>query len=157
MKYGSHLPILTKIVEKTNGPILELGIGLYSTPYLYWKCFNDKRKLTSYENLAEWLKYFRDSHTDFHTIELIDDWKKMEYKDFYDIAFIDHEPFEERIVSVKKLANKAKYIILHDSDPEAEHLNHYSEIYPLFKYRYDYHKAKPFTTVLSNFVDLKDL
>jgi len=158
MKYGSHLPILSKLVDKTDGPILELGVGLYSTPYLHWACFSKKRNLTSYENMASWLKYFRDCRTANHTIDVIEDWKKMDYGDkFYDIAFIDHEPFEERIISAKKLANNAKYIILHDSDPESDHLNHYSEIYPLFKYRYDYHQAKPFTTVLSNLVDLKDL
>lgn len=158
IKYASHLPVLAKIVGKTKGPILELGIGIYSTPYLHWICFPKKRKLTSYENVEGWIRYFKDCRNDFHDIKLIDDWNKLEIDQFYDIALIDYEPGNQRHIAAKKLANNVKYIILHDSEPENDSTYKYSEIYPLFKYRFDYTSYnKAHTTVLSNFVDLKNL
>jgi preprotein translocase subunit YajC len=54
--YGSHLPILIKLVEMTDGPILELGSGLFSTLFLHWACFLKKRKLVSYDNDEEFYK-----------------------------------------------------------------------------------------------------
>lgn len=157
IKYGSHLPVLSKIVEVTKGPILELGMGLYSTPYLHWTCFPTKRELTSYDNNERWIRYFRDSRRDFHKIELITDWDTLEINTFWDIALIDHAPNARRSVEAKRLANNAKYIILHDTEPEHDHLYGYSDIYHLFQYRCNYTKASPNTTVLSNFVNLKKL
>lgn len=157
IKYGSHFPILTKLVEITDGPILELGVGIYSTSYLHWACFPTKRKLYSFESAEGWIRYFKDCQSDFHEVIFIDDWDKLEINKFWDIAFIDHDPNERRHIEVKRLANNAKYIILHDSEPEHDSKYKYSEIYPLFKYRFDYTLCKPYTTVLSNFVDLKNL
>lgn len=113
--------------------------------------------MTSYDNVEVWIRYFRDCRADFHDVKFIDDWDKLVIDKFWDIAFIDHEPYERRKVEAKRLSNNAKYLILHDSDPESEPLHKYSEIYPFFKYHFDYTLAKPYTTVLSNFVDLKNL
>lgn len=157
IKYGSHLPVLTKIVGMTKGPILELGIGLYSTPFLHWACSPTKRKLTSYDSAEGWIRYFRDCRTDFHEVNLITDWDKLEINNFWDIVLIDHAPDIRRGVEAKRLANNAKYVILHDSELGHDALYKYSEAYPLFKYRFDYTTAYPHTTVLSNFADLSDL
>ncbi len=156
IKYGSYLPILTKIVEMTDGPILELGIGLYSTPYLHYACLPTKRPLVSYENSPEWVRYFRDCRNDFHEINFIEDWDKLSTNTFFDVAFVDHGPPLRRSIEAKKLINFTKYIILHDSEPENDQHYKYSEIYPLFKYRYDYKDSFPHTTVVSNFIDLSD-
>ena len=47
---GSHLPVLIKMVLMTDGPILELGTGFFSTPVLHWLCAEKKRKLVSYDS-----------------------------------------------------------------------------------------------------------
>ncbi len=156
LRYGSHLPVLTKIVQKTKGPILELGIGLYSTPFLHYACLPTKRRLVSYDNTEGWIRYFRDARADFHEINFIDDWEKFTTEDFWDIALIDHHPGERRSLEAKKLAHKAKYLILHDSEPENDKNVRYSDIYPLFKYRFDYSACLPHTTLVSNFVNLKN-
>ena len=57
--WGSHLPILIKLVGETTGDILELGIGLYSTPFLHWSCFPNKRKLVSYESAEGYIKLLK--------------------------------------------------------------------------------------------------
>ena len=151
IKYASHLPVLTRLLPTTTGPVLELGIGLYSTPYLHWICSASRRQLTSYDSDPKWIRYFRDAKSDIHEVALIDDWDKMPIDMFWDIAFIDHAPDHRRSIEAKRLANNAKYLILHDTEPEVDSLYGYSQIYPLFKYRYDYTLAKPYTTILSNF------
>src|SRR3990167_10171681 len=116
IRYGSHLQVLTKLVQMTDGPILELGIGLYSTPYLHYACLPAKRSLTSYESDPGWMRYFRDfNRSDFHKVHLIEDWDKLEINQLWDIAFVDHSPDPRRSVEAKRLANHAKYIILHDT------------------------------------------
>jgi len=126
IKYGSHLPVLTKLVNITTGPILELGIGLYSTPYLHWICKSTKRQLTSYESEPGWIKYFRDCRDEFHSLNLIADWDTLDVNDFWDIAFVDHAPDSRRKTEARKLINNAKFIVLHDSNPENDTLYRYS-------------------------------
>ena len=80
----------------------------------------------------------------------------MEILELWDIVLIDHSPDKRRGIEAKRLANNAKYIILHDSEPDKDKLYQYSKAYPHFKFRYDYTEAYPNTTVLSNFVDLEN-
>ena len=75
----------------------------------------------------------------------------------WDVVLIDQTPDLSRKETAKKLANKANYIIVHDSNPEHERIYRYSEIYPLFKYKRVWDKDDRHATVLSNFVDLEDL
>jgi len=154
IRYGSHLPVLTKIVNLTTGPIIELGVGLYSTPYLHYACYGSKRQLVSYDNSDGWIRYFRDCRSDFHEINLITDWDKLQINDGADIVFVDHLPDFRRAVEAGRFANHAKFVILHDSEPQNDQHVRYSTIYPLFKYRFDYTACLPHTTVLSNFIDL---
>lgn len=141
----------------TDGPILEVGGGLFSTPFLHWDCFPQKRELVTYENSPEWFNILRKYRTDFHNIILVDSWDDMPIERYWEIAFIDHAPAERRKVEIARLANFARYIIVHDSDKRTETLYGLEEIYPLFKYRYDYTGAKPNTVILSNFIDLNKL
>ena len=54
MKYwphwASHYPLLIKVMQITSGDVLELGMGMASTPLLHWLCFDTGRNLISYEN-----------------------------------------------------------------------------------------------------------
>jgi hypothetical protein len=43
---------------KTDGDVLELGLGVFSTPYLHYQCILSKRKLVSYENCKPWMDFF---------------------------------------------------------------------------------------------------
>ena len=73
----------------------------------------------------------------------------------WDVALIDHSPSERRVVEIKKLANLVKYMVIHDSDAKKDKEYHYSTIYPLFKYRYDFKDADHNSVLLSNLIDLK--
>jgi hypothetical protein len=154
--YTTHLPVLMKVMDITNGPVLELGIGFYSTPVMHWKCYSAKRKMVSYESSEGWVKYFRHYCSDIHEINHIDDWTKLDVAGMWDVVFIDQDPAEARGLTAKMVAQNAKYVVLHDSDPKRDVYYKYSEVYPLYKYRFDFTEVRPHTTLLSNFVDLKD-
>jgi hypothetical protein len=128
-----------------------MGVGLFSTPLLHYICMETNRELVSYENDNKYLKMSRGFRTDFHKVIFIDDWDKSDILKPWSIAFIDHAPHHRRAVDAGRLANYAEYIICHDSEPQNDMYYLYSTIYSLFKYRFDYTKLFPYTTVLSNF------
>lgn len=158
IRYSTHLPVLMEVMKRTTGDVLELGPGVFSTPVLHWLCQEQKRNLLTIESDKKWLrfcmKYYR---TPYHKFMYVDDWAKSKdaINKEWDVALIDLSPDSERTVAVRRLANLAKYIIIHDADDFQEKHYHYSTIYPLFKYRYNFTEVEPATTVLSNFVDLE--
>ncbi|HLG90830.1 MAG TPA: hypothetical protein VI336_01570 [Candidatus Saccharimonadales bacterium] len=155
-KWGSHLPVLMRIISITDGDVLEMGMGLYSTPYLHWACFN-KRKLVSYDNEPEYFNMNKEYKDALHEVHFVDDWDKADIEKPWDLALIDHGPPERRGEDIMRLANLVKYIIVHDTHWKQDKHYHYKEnVFPFFKYRYDYEEVRPTTTVLSNLVDLKD-
>jgi len=165
--YATHLGPLIACVNKTSGDVLELGVGLFSTPYLHYVCTGSKRNLLSLENDKGWLRHFKSStfmhflyENEYHKLELVDNYEKSPLIDKeWDVALVDQTPDLSRKETVKVLANKAKYIIIHDSndDRHSRNVYRYSEIYPLFKYIRVWDKDDRHATVLSNFVPLKDL
>lgn len=140
----------------TDGPVLELGAGSSSTPLLYWLCKAQGREFVSYENNEKWCKALEE--TIGFCPKFIKDWSDLKVGDIHwSVVLIDHRPAIRRKVSATRLKDYADYIILHDSEPEINKFYRYTDIYSLFKYRYDYKKFKPHTVVLSNFKDLKNL
>ena len=156
--YCSHLPVLIKTLQITNGDVLELGTGLFSTPVIHWLCIPHGRYVYSLEYDPKYLAFVEGFTEPLHKIEAVPDWDwdKVDIEKQWDVVLVDHSPGERRKVEITRLANLAKYIIVHDTDWRNEKHYHYADIYPLFKYRYDYQVMKPRTTILSNFIDLKD-
>lgn len=158
--WGSHIPVLVKLLDITSGPVLELGMGAFSTPLLHSLCQNKDRLLVSYEEGDNYFAMHKPFESPLHQLVHImapEDWGKTKIEDTpWDVAFIDHCA-DRRAADAARLANIAKYVVIHDSDPSNDKYYHYPEIYPLFKYRYDYTKLVPNTTVLSNFVDVTGL
>ncbi len=152
------MPCLLKAFSKTTGDVLELGMGVFSTPYLHYACMLSDRKLVSYENYKEWMQFFIDYKYENknHEINFVEKYSEADTEKPWDIVLIDQTPSTSRNEEIRRLANYAKYIIIHDSNGRHEKEYHYSEIYPLFKYRTVWDKDDRHATVLSNFVDLKD-
>ena len=154
---GSHIPILIKLVQMTDGPVLELGIGYNSTPLLHWLC-GSNRHLVSLEGDEKWVKKFQEYNVDRHIVKHIEDWDKADIDNtHWSVVLIDHRPALRRKVDAERLKDKADYILIHDSEPEINKFYRYTDIYPLFKYRHDYTAVKPNSVVLSNFKDLSNL
>lgn len=158
-KYGSHLPMLLKLLSITDGPVLEMGGGWVSTPVLHWCCVPRRRTLLTLDNDPACYEMLRQYDDSYHTIALVEDWDQADIeREFWDIAFIDHAPAERRKEDIRRLANQAEYVVVHDTDDRQVRKHyHYEDIWALYRYRYDYKGALPSTTVLSNFTELKGL
>lgn len=157
METSTHFPMLIKTVQATEGTILELGTGMFSTPLLHWLCFDKKRRLVSYESYPHYLDFALKFKTDNHEIRHVKDWSKEEFNEHYSVVFIDHsinKRTHTRGDDALRFADKADYIVLHDAGPNSHAKYGYDKIYPFFKYRHDWTGYKVNTTVLSNFKDL---
>ena len=137
LAYGTHLPCLIKALGKTSGDILELGTGIFSTPYLRYQCMLSNRKLVSYENFREWydfmLKYWTSNYN--HEINFIDEYSQAPIDKDWDIILIDQTPDSSRSEEALRLKDRAKYIILHDANPSNYKVTGYDKIYSQFKYK----------------------
>lgn len=158
--YGTHLAPLIQAMSKTDGDVLELGLGVFSTPYLHYQCILSDRKLVSYENDAGWAHFFikYGYENPNHEIKVVDNYDEADIEKKWDVVLVDHSPSARRVVDIKRLANLAKYIIIHDSNDNARSRReyNYASIYPLFKYQTIWDKDNTFATVLSNLVELDD-
>lgn len=158
-KYATHIPMLTRCVSLTtkDQPILELGVG-YSTFILDMMCQLTGQQIFSYENDREWHGKNLDFHTSNHKVIFTDNWDRIDIDSIHwGVALIDHRPALRRRIDAMRLRNNADYIILHDTEPEIERFYRYQSIYKHFKYVFHYTRCKPYTTVLSNFKELKNL
>lgn len=155
--FGTHLAALIKVINLSEGPILECGMGMFSTPFLHFACLEKKRKLVSYDNEQEYFEWYKTFENDYHRVSFVSDWDKIDVGEHWGVVLIDHEPKIRRKEEIKRLAHSADYIVVHDTQMRSNHRYRYNEIYPLFKYRKDFNFEKPFTAVLSNFKDLSNL
>jgi hypothetical protein len=159
LNYATHLPALMRALALTDGPVLELGMGLFSTPYLHYACLLAERYLASYDNNEGWARTFSQygnfSEASHHSIFIVDDWDAVHMEAPWSVALVDHSPSERRVTEIKRLANLARIIVAHDSNGRWENQYHYSTIYPLFRYRTDWTGDGRHAVVLSNFVDLE--
>jgi hypothetical protein len=73
------------------------------------------------------------------------------------VVLVDHNPGPRRKEEVRRLAYNADYIVIHDTNGRNDWYYHFTEVFPLFKYRYDTKGVYPQTTVVSNCKDLKIL
>lgn len=144
--FASFLPVLVRVMSLTSGAVLELGTGIYSTPFLHWACYPKKRELISYENNEQFFRAFQDYQEDFHKVFLAD--KFLPPERHFDVVFIDHFPQADRMVQLERFVKSANYVIVHDVAPE--------DFVGVSKYRFDY-PAEPRTSVFSNFLDVSAL
>lgn len=143
-------------MEITDGPVLELGMGISSTPLLHMLCFDRDRLLVSYEHDQQYANMFRKYRSEAHKFKLVKNWDEVDTKEHkWSVVLVDHKPDERRVVEIQRFA-WVDYLVVHDSEPNNNHIFGYDKIFPLFKYRYDYTKARTHTTVLSNTKDLKE-
>lgn len=157
METSTHFPMLIKVVQNTDEPIIELGSGLFSTPLLHWLCFDTKRDLTTCESYPHYLEFANKFKTDFHNIHFVKDWSEEKFNKHYSVVLIDHSVngrVHTRGDDALRFKDIADYIVLHDAGEEAHEKYGYAEIYPQFKYRHDWTGCYPNTTVLSNTKDL---
>ncbi len=148
--WSTHMPVLIRTVQMTNGPVLELGAGIFSTPLLHWLCAEKDRRLATYESVLKYYRIAKQFKSKTHTIKLVDDWDKININKHWSVAFVDH-PTDRRMKDTLRLKDKADYIILHDTQDSGYR---YDKVWPHFKYIYHWKFCKPWTSVVSNFYEI---
>ena len=154
--WATHISVLTRAFDVSKGDVVEVGTGFFSSTLLDWLCAVFDRKLVSYETNEHWFNIAKRKQSDYHDVIFVKNWDDIPLLDrHWGLAFIDHDPALRRAVDAGRLKDHADYVVIHDSEPQHESIHNYESIYPLFKYRYDYKKVVPWTTVLSNFYSLE--
>jgi len=164
--YGTHMTPLITAVMNTKGDVFEMGCGDYSTPMLHAVCMATNKKLLSTDTSKQWLNLFLDleneNHSFLHVPVYDDDWELNAKPQVWDnignqswgVVFIDHRPGDRRREDIKRFANSAEIIVVHDTEnPDYK----YEEAFVDFTYRYDYCRYQTRTTLVSNSIDVSNL
>jgi hypothetical protein len=119
VKYQSHLPALLACIAVTDGPVLELGVGHFSTPHLHALCGAMGRELVSVEPDEKWRVEFANKYTGpNHTFT--SEWMHPHMRD-WSVAFIDHSPGgANRAAAFKALIEECEFVVVHDAQKDAE-------------------------------------
>lgn len=155
--YSSHMAVLMSLLEKTDGPVLELGAGRYSTPLIHWACAAKQRYVLTLEHSEKYFAYAAQFADTWHKVVLVEDWDKYPLEvptgKKWSLAFVDHEG-PRRGTETKRLADLAEIVICHDTCGRDEKKYGYKEAWPHYKYRYQFQLARPRTSVVSNTIDV---
>lgn len=153
--YASHQPVLMALLKKIENPmVLELGIGFGSSPMLVEMSYYSEH----YETDDSWRYKLMQFDNSMHQFKLVKKYDKYNWFDEeifskqWDIAFVDNAPGESRQSNLLKLADKARFIVCHDTEevykPAA---SDYKWDFSMFKYHYVFKNYNTFTTVVSNY------
>lgn len=157
--YGSHRPLLWEALQATKEskfPILELGAGESSTPFIREYCLYQRRQSVHYDSNKEWAEKMNAKHCPDW------DWIHWFYGQRYSVVLVDESPGEHRKVSIQLFAEypvHSEILIVHDSEPPGWNASDY-KVRPLFsKFKYviddiPKEKGQPWTTALSNTIDV---
>lgn len=150
--WSSHRHLLWPALEATkhlNLPVLELGVGDGSTPFLRQYCRDEGLKLILFDYNKEWAEKYGAIHTNWVGPEFHDLIKK----DIYSVCLVDESPGEHRKGSL--ILVSAAITVIHDSEPIGWNSSDY-QVRPLFS-RFKYvkdleseQKGGAWATALSN-------
>lgn len=155
-RYGTHLVPLLRAVLLTTGDVLELGLGVCSTPALHALCQLQGRRLVTIENNREWYTIGECYASALHQVLYVPEWKDAPIERPWSVALVDHSPDERRAVELGRLAPHAQYLIAHDANRRYWKQYGYDRAFPAFRHRLIYDRDDPATAILSNLVDLKE-
>jgi hypothetical protein len=119
-KWGSFIPALMACAAFVEDPILEIGVGHFSTPLLHAFCVSTGRKLISVEQDADWAAKFEpflsgNGHC-FYVGKYDDLLPKIALRELSVLAFIDnsHPAGESRVNHFKALLPVSSFVVVHD-------------------------------------------
>ena len=149
--YGSHQAPLVAAVLRTTGPVLELGAGYGSTPILHEICAVQGRRLVTVDSDPAWFRRFADLASPQHLLKHVPGEgprveEEIASEDRWAVVLVDHSPGERRGAAIAAAMPRADYVVGHDT----EELGYEMEpALASFKYRRDFRKHRPWTTVAS--------
>lgn len=150
--WDSHRSLLWPALEMTKElglPVLELGCGDGSSPFLQQYCKDNNLELFSYDYDYDWARKYGATH--------VTNWETIPWRKEYGVALVDHSPGEHRKEALKKLLH-AQIVVIHDSEPAGWTAADYKvrEEFDAYKYRVDLQapKGQAWATGLSNSIDI---
>lgn len=149
---NSYTPLLYRAIQATTGPIVECGMGNYSTYLLH----NTGRHVISYDTHPEWFQKF-----DVSPKYLINptEWVTVtrSLKTLVSVFFIDQAPGEIREKCIEELSNGFDGIIVaHDTEPAVDYGYKMRQHFSKFKYVVEVRTSDAWATALSNSIDLSE-
>ena len=131
--YITHQKYLSKELEniKDGSLILELGIGIGSSPLMHEYCKKNSNSIVhSFETNIVWFDKMYDIYGDlpnyvFNSIHGWEDLGDFITEEEYDLVFVDQSPWMARIESIDLLKDKCNLFILHDYDFYNKSENHW--------------------------------
>jgi len=109
--YGSHLPALRWAIERSEGPVFEMGAGFHSTPYLV----STRRELVTHELDPEWEENIK-QRVGTHRRHV---WTREPPIRYFSVAFLDGGRDSDWLTDRREMFNaiKADTILVHDIAP----------------------------------------
>ncbi len=141
--YATHLEALVTAALESEGDILELGCGSYSTPVLSAIAKHRGNKLVVNASDPVWANRYKE----FAEIVIVD-WKTWQPEGQWGMIFLDneeHQPY--RLMRVPKLLEHAPIVVMHDAD-QAEMSTEFSQITSGLNIK-TYKTHQPWTMVFS--------
>mgnify|MGYP001568001704 CR=1 FL=1 len=171
--YGSHFPILAAALARTTGPVLECGIGDFSTPMIHYATMPN-RLVVSADTDPDWICKFKGYSSNRHNFYLvepagddalppvtrkIEGWQKFSIIDQFSwgCVFLDCAPGEARHEIAIRLSKRAELIVAHDSETDYQSGGNYQydKAKPHFRFVSEFKKWRPYTLILSNVMEFK--
>lgn len=174
--FSTHQVPLVAAMLKTQGPILELGAGWYSTPLISVFANVQKREACTVETNDAFLRLLAHYASPYHELRFMSGFefdegtgtfipghhtpKRPEYVDCqarflnsfggrqWAVVLIDQRPGFLRAPAIQRFAELAEFIVVHDTEDDRYG---YEPTLSTFRYRYDFQALGPATTVVSNF------
>lgn len=146
--WNSHLYFLWEALEATKHlklPVLELGAGMGSTPFLRAYCADEGLEFHSYDSDENYAKEFQSVH--------IQNWDTLAWKKEWGVVLCDEAPGEHRKISLA-LLHHAKVIVAHDTEPAADHGYQMRAELAKYKFKQDYQTVGAWATVVSDSIDV---
>lgn len=114
--WSTHLPLLLAAVLKTEGPVLEIGIGNFSTPILHAVCKAMGRDLVSVEDDRQWVATFADEYAgpQHEFIDGFDCLPALAERQ-WGVVLIDESPGTRRGETLKLFGDCADFLVIHDT------------------------------------------
>lgn len=150
--FATHIPLLLACLRHTNGPVLELGSGWFSTPLV--AAFATDRLVRTIETNPEWyerisrLATYQPITRHRHQILFVPDYDDAPILDQeWSVVLLDHEPPPRRGHDAQRLRDRCRLMIGHDS----EHPDYgYGPVFDTYAYRVTDERLIPWTTVVSD-------
>ncbi|HBC44847.1 TPA: hypothetical protein DCZ81_01645 [Candidatus Collierbacteria bacterium] len=120
-RMASHIPVLVGAFDLSEGDVLEVGTGYFSTTLLHWLGATTGRKIVSYETDPKWYAHAKRYQCDYHDIIFVKNWNDIPVdKKYWGLAFIDHAPAQQRAKEIEQTHGINPWFVLESRSEKSD-------------------------------------